>query len=106
MTRVKKPFDVGCNPYEVVVRKAHSNNAMTAAPKNFATPATAPRVDAVYAVVDQRKTKGAKKKTEDESTVINKDDLYAMPMAKGVKMTDKEEGVVVSSGVEDAELYI
>ena len=53
-----------------------------------------PRVDAVYTVVDQSKTKGAKKKTEDDPTVINKDDLYAMPMAKGVKMSDKKEGVV------------
>ena len=99
------PFGVGYNPYEVLDKKAHSNNAMTAALKNFATPATVPRVDAVHAVVDQSKTKGAKKKAEDEHTVINKDDLYAMPMAKEVKMTDKEEGVVVSSGVEEAELY-
>ena len=100
------PIDVGSNPYEVVVRKAHSNNAMTAALKNFATPATVPRIDAVYIVVDQSRTKGAKKKAEDDPTVINKYDLYAMPMAKGVKMTDKEEGVVVSSGVEETELYI
>ena len=100
------PFDVGCNPYEVVDMKAHSNNAKTLALKNFATPATVPRVDAVYIVVDQSKIKGAKKKTEDDPTVINKDDLYAMPMAKGVKMTDKEEGVVESRGVEEAELYI
>ncbi len=70
------PIDVGCNPYEVVVRKAHSNNAMTAALKNFATPATVPRVDAVYIVVDQSRTKGAKKKAGDDPTVINKDDLY------------------------------
>ena len=100
------PFDVGCNPYEVVDMKAHSKNAMTPALKNFATPDTVPRVDAVYIVVDQSKTKGAKKKTDDDPTVINKDDLYALPMAKGVMMTDKEEGVVVSSGVEEAELYI
>ena len=32
------PFDVGCNPYEVVDMKAHSKNAMTPALKNFATP--------------------------------------------------------------------
>ena len=99
------PFDVGYNPYEVVDKKAHSKNAMTPISKNFATPATVPMVDAVYAVVDKSKSKGAKKKTEDKSTVISKDDLYAMPMTKAVKMTDKGGGVVVSGGVEEAELY-
>ena len=99
------PFDVGYNPYEVVDRKAHSKNVMILTSKNFATPATVPRVDAVYAVVDKNKKKGAKKKTEDEPPVVNKDDLYAMPMAKEVKMTDKGGGVVVSGGVEKAELY-
>ena len=100
------PFDVGYNPYQYVDdRKAHSKNAMTPAPKNLATPASVPRVDVVYAVVNKSKSKGAKKKTEDEPTVINKDDLYARPMAKEVKMTDKGGGVVVSGGVEKAELY-
>ena len=99
------PFDVGYNPYEVVDTKAHSKNAMTPTSKNFATPATVPRVDAVYAVVDKNKKNGAKKKTEEKPTVINKDNLYAMPMAKEVKMTDKGEGVVVSGGVEEVELY-
>ena len=46
-----------------------------------------------------------KKKTEDKPTVINKDDLHAVPMAKEVKMTDKGGGVVVSGGVEEGELY-
>ena len=101
----EEPFDVDYNPYEVVDRKAHSKNAMTPISKNFATPATVPRVDAVYAVVDKNKKNGAKKKTEDESTVVNKDDLYAMPMAMAVKMTDKGRGVVVSGGVEKVELY-
>ena len=100
------PFGFGYNPYEVVDKKTHSKNIMTsAALKNFATPATVPRVDVVYAVVDKSKKKGAKKKTEDEPTVVNKDDLYAMPMAKVVKMTDKEGGVVVSGGVEEREHY-
>ena len=94
-------FDVGYNPYEAVDRTLHSKNTMTPTPKNFATPATVPRVDAVYAVVDKSKKKSAKKKTEDEPTVINKDDLYAMPMAKEVKMTDKGRGVVVSGSVEE-----
>ena len=60
-------------------------------------------VDAVYAVVDKSKKKGAKK-TEDESTVVNKDILYAMPMTKEVKMTDEGEGIVMSGGVEEGEL--
>ena len=29
------PFDVGCNPYEVVVRVAHSKNAMTPAQRTL-----------------------------------------------------------------------
>ena len=62
-------------------------------------------VDPVYAVVDKSKKKGTKKKTENEPTVVNKDDLYAMPMAKEVKMTDKGGGVVVSGGVEEGEHY-
>ena len=94
-------FDVGYNPYEAVDRTLHSKNTMTPPPKVFPTPAGATMVDAVYAVVDKSKKKSAKKKTEDEPTVINKDDLYAMPMTKEVKMTDKGGGVVVSSGVEE-----
>ena len=77
---------------------------MTPTPKVSSTPASATMVDPVYAVVDKSKKKGAKK-TEDEPTVINKDDLYAMPMKKEVKMTDKGGGVVVSGGVEEGELY-
>ena len=60
----------------------------------------------MYAVVNKGKKKGAKKKeTEDEPTVISKDNLYALPMAKAVKMTDKGGGVVVSSGLEEGEHY-
>ena len=99
------PFDVGYNPYEVVDRKAHSKNTRTPALKNLTTQAAVPRVDAVYAAVDKSKSNGAKKKTEDEPTVVNKVDLYALPMARKVKMTYKKEGVVVSSGVEETELY-
>ena len=100
-------FDVGYNPYEVVNRKVLSTNTMTPTPKVSPTPASATRVDAVYAVVDKSKKKGAKKrkKTEDEPTIASKDNLYAMPMAKAVKITDKEEGVVVSGGVEEEEHY-
>ena len=50
---------------------------------------------------NKSKKNGAKKKTEDDPTVVNKDDLYAMPMAKAAKMTDKEEGEVVSGVVEE-----
>ena len=39
-------------------------------------------VDAVYAVVDNSKKKGAKKKTEDEPTIIKKVN-HAMSMKKG-----------------------
>ena len=78
---------------------------MTPTPKDSSNPASATVVDTMYAVVDKNKKKGAKKKTEDEPTVINRDDLYAMPMGKIVKMTDEGGGVVVSSGVEEGEHY-
>ena len=93
-------FDVGYNPYEVVDRKVHSNNTMTPTPKVSPTPASATVVDAVYAVVDKSKKKGVKKKTEDEPTIASKDNLYAMPMAKEVKIMDEGGGIVVSGGVE------
>ena len=64
---------------------------MTPTPNDSSSPASATVVDAVYAVVDKNKKKGAKKKREDKPTVINKNDLYAMPMTKEVKMTDKGE---------------
>ena len=98
-------FDVGYNPYEVVNRKVLSKNTMTPTPKVSSTPASATMVDPMYAVVDKSKKKGAKKKTEDEPTVVNKDYLYAVPMTKEVKMTDKGRGVVVSGGVEEGEHY-
>ena len=97
-------FDFAYNPYEVN-RKVHSENTMTPTSNVFSTPASATKVDTVHAVVDKNKKNGAKEKTEDEPTVINKDDLYARPMAKAVKMTGKGGGVVVSSGVEEGEHY-
>ena len=78
---------------------------MTPTPKVSSTPASATMVDPMYAVVDKSKKKGAKKRTEDEPTVINRDDLYAVPMTKEVKMTDKGGGVVVSGSVEEGEHY-
>ena len=86
-------FDFGYTHYEL------GKNTMTPTPKVSSIPASTTKVDAVYAVVDKSKKKGAKKKTEDEPTVVNKDDLYAMPMTKSVKMTDEGGGVVVSGGV-------
>ena len=96
-------FDVGYNPYEVVDRKGLGKNTVTPTPNVSSTPASATMVNLVYAVVDKSKKKGAKKKTEDEPPVVNKDDLYAMPMTKEVKMTDNGGGVVVSSGVEEGD---
>ena len=69
------------------------------------TSASATKVDAIHAVVNKNKKNGAKKKTEDAPPVVNKDDLYAMPMAKAVRITDKGGGVVVSSGVEERGHY-
>ena len=60
----------------------------------------------MYAVVSKSKKKRAKKKPGgDERTLVSKDYLYAMLMAKEVKMTDKGGVVVVSGGVEEVELY-
>ncbi len=94
-------FDVDYNPYEVVDREVLGKNTMTPTPKVSSTAASATKVDAVYAVVDKSKKKSAKKETKVEPTVVNKDDLYAMPMTKAVKMTDEGGGVVVSGGVEE-----
>ena len=58
-------FDVGYNPCEVVDRKVHNENTMKPTPNDSSSPASATVVDAVYAVVDINKKKGAKKKTED-----------------------------------------
>ena len=52
-------FDVDYNPYEVVDREVLGKNTI---PKISTTPAGATKVDAVYAVVDKSKKKGAKKK--------------------------------------------
>ena len=96
-------FDVGYNPYEVVDRKVHSETTMTPTPNVSSTPASVTMVDAVHAVVDKCKKNGAKKKTKVEPTVVNKEDLYAMPMRKAVKITNKGGEVVVSGGVEERE---
>ena len=61
------PFDVGYTHYEVADRKVVlSKCTMTPTPQVSSTPASATKVDAVYAVVDKSKKKGAKKKAIQE----------------------------------------
>ena len=98
------PFDDGFDPYEVVDRKVHTKNVKKSAPKESSPPASANNVPPIYAVVDKSKKKGATKETEDGCNIA-KNDLYAMPMKKMGKMTDKGEGVVESGGVEEGEQY-
>ena len=98
------PIADSFDPYEVVGRKVHTENAKKPAPKEFALTASATNVPAVYATVDKSKKKGAKKKREDGCNVA-KNVLYAMPMKKMGKMADKGEGVVESGGVEEGEQY-
>ena len=89
-------------PYcEVVDRKVHSEITPTPAPNESSTPATATNGPSIYAIVDMSK-KGAKK-TADVSVIINKDELYAKPMRRVGKITDKGEGMVTSAGVEEGE---
>ena len=58
---------------------------MTPTPNVSSTPASATMVDAVYAVVDKSKKKGAKKKTEDAPAVVCKVN-HAISMKKGNSM--------------------
>ncbi len=97
--------DVGYTQYEVADREVLSNHTMTPIPKVSSTAASATKVDAVHSVVDKNKKNGAKKETKVEPTVVNKEDLYALPMRKAVKITDKGGEVVVSGGVEEGEHY-
>ena len=97
----------GFDLYENSDSKAQMKTANIPAPKESATPISATNVHAVYAVVDKNKLKkkGAKKETEDRCTVKTKVDLYAVPMKKMGKMTNKGEGVVESGGVQEEEQY-
>ena len=90
------------DPYEDVDSKAQEQitHLQKPTPKESSTPASATNIGELYAVVDKRKKKGEKKEGEDGPTVTNKDDLYAMPIKKKGKMTDEEEGKVVSGGAE------
>ena len=94
------PLD-GIIPYEVIDRRQNMKNTKTPAPKDSPTPTSAPNAPAVYAVVNKKKKRGAKK-TENGSTVANKDPRDVMPMKK-MAMTVKKEGVVMSGGVEEEE---
>ena len=95
------------DPYEDIDSKAQIKMFKCShkpAPKESSTLASATNVGELYAVVDKSKKKGEKKKDgEDGPTVTNKDDLYAMPMKKKGKMTDEEEGKVVSGGAEEGD---
>ena len=92
----------GFDPYEDVDSKAQSRNGKTPPPKTSFTPASATDVGELYAVVDKSKKKGVKNKGEGNgSTVINKDDLYTMPVKKKDRMTDEEIGA--SGGAEKSE---
>ena len=65
------PLD-GFITYEVIDRRQNIKNTKTPAPKDSPTPASAPNVPAVYAVVNKTKKRGAKK-TVNGSTVANND---------------------------------
>ena len=65
------PLD-GIITYEVIDRRQNIKNTKTPAPMDSPTPASAPNVPAVYAVVNKTKKRGAKK-TVNGSTVANND---------------------------------
>ena len=95
----------GFDPYEDVDSKAQIKRAQKPTPKESSTPASATNIGELYAVVDKSKKAVKKKEGENGPTVTKKDDLYAMPMKKKGKMTDEEEGKVVSSGAEKGDEY-
>ena len=90
----------GFDPCEDVDNKAQIKTAMKQAPKESSTPVSVTNIGDLYAVVDKSQKKGSRKEKE---TVANKEDLYAMPMKKKVKLTERGEGVVESGGMEKGE---
>ena len=90
----------GFDPCEDVDSKAQIKTAIKQAPKESSTPVSVSNIGDLYAVVDKSKKKGAEKEKE---TVTNKEDLYAMPMKKKGKLTERGDGVVESGGVEREE---
>ncbi len=95
------PLD-GFISYEVIDRRQNIKNTKTPAPTDSPTPDSAPNGPAVYGVVNKKKKRGAKK-TENGFTVASNDPRNVMPMKKMATMTVKEEGVVMSGGVEEEE---
>ena len=98
------PVTIDVYQYEDVDRELHSKSTKTLAAKESSTPASATNEPAIYAVVDKSKKKGINQ-TSDGSTAINKVELYAMPMEKKGKITDKCEDMIGSGGVEEGEQY-
>ena len=86
------------DPYEDVDGKAQSKTAKKQAPKESSTPVSVTNIGDLYAVVDKSKKKGAGKEKE---TVSNKEDMYAMPMKKKGKLSERGEGVVESGDTRD-----
>ena len=95
------PLD-GFITYEVIDRRQNVKNTKTPAPTDSPTPASAPNVPAVYAVVNKTKKRGAKK-TENGFTVANNDPRDVMPMKRMATMTVEQEGLVMSGGMEKEE---
>ena len=92
----------GFDPYEDVDGKVQSKTAMQQAPKESSTPVNVTNIGDLYAVVDKSQRKGAEKEKE---TVTNKEDLYAMPMKKKGKLTERGEGMVEAGDVENGGEY-
>ena len=89
--------------YEVADRELHSKSTKPLAAKESPTPASATNGPAIYAVVD--KSKKRIKQTSDGSMTINKEELYAMPIEKKGKITDKCEDMIGCGGAEEGEQY-
>ena len=96
MNEEKDSIVDGFVPYADVDGKAQIKIAMKQAPEESSTPV----IGDLYAVVDKSQKKGA---TKEKETVTNKEDLYAMPMKKKGKLTERGEGVVESEGMEKGE---
>ena len=96
----KGSFVDGFDPYEDVDCKVQIKTAMKQAPKESSTPVSVTNIGDLYAVVDKSQKKGSKKEKE---TTTSKEGLYAMPVKKKGKLTERGEGVVESGGVEKEE---
>ena len=95
----------GFNSTEDVNSKLQIKSTKKPAPKVSTTPASATNIEELYAVVNKSKKKGTKKEREGGAAAADRGDLYSMPMEKKGMMTEEEEGVVESVGVEKGEEY-